>query len=195
MKKISVVSLAVLFFVVLTIAPGSVSATGITHTLKKADIQFSKGNTLKASELLRNALVKVYNSSKLTIAKSVLISGEPAGFGMFKRKKNNIYRAGETVIIYVEPVGYHFRKVGNSYRFGLTADFAIQSEDGTILGGKNNFGSWGYSTTGRPLFDFYMVLTYNFNGIEPGRYVVLTTLHDRYGSLSVVIKTPISVVK
>jgi len=113
---------------------------------------------------------------------------------MIQPRGNNKYRSNETIIVYVEPIGYHFAKGSNSYSFGVTADFSVTDVKGNILGGKKGFGSWKITTRSRPLFDFYMTLTYNFKGIKPGKYFIITTLNDKHGGGSATIKTPIEVV-
>jgi hypothetical protein len=174
--------------------PSGLMASGLTPLLNKAEKQFSSGNVVGAADALRQALVVVYNKSTLKIDKAVLVKARPVGFGMIKPKGTNKFKPTETIFLYVEPVGYHFAKKGNLYSFGIKADFSVTDDKGNILGGKKGFGSWGISTHGRPLFDFYMNLTYNFTGIKPGKYFILTTLIDKHGGGAVTIKTPIEIV-
>jgi len=169
-------------------------ASGITPMVNQAESQFVKGDTLGAAASLREAMMMVYNRSKLEIEMSELVMGKPAAMGSYQARKSNKYKANETIIIYVEPVGYHFVKKGDVYSFGITADFAVTDTKGTILGGKKGFGSWELSSANRPLFDFYMTLTYHFTGIKPGNYIVITTLTGKNGAGSTTIKTPIEII-
>jgi len=195
MRRIARLSGVVLLavFLVVSSAPG-LMASDITPLVNDAESQFAKGNVLGAASALRQALVEVYNRSSLKVDKAVLVKGKPAGFGIIQPRGNNKYQSNETIIVYVEPIGYHFAKGGNSYSFGVTADFSVTDVKGNILGGKKGFGSWEITTRSRPLFDFYMTLTYNFTGIKPGKYFILTTLNDKHGGGSTTIKTPIEVV-
>ena len=169
-------------------------ASGITPMVNQAESQFVKRDTLGAAASLREAMMMVYNQSNLKIERSILVTGKPAAMGHYQARKNNKYKANETIIIYVEPVGYHFVKKGDVYGFGITADFAVTDTKGTILGGKKGFGSWELSSANRPLFDFYMTLTYHFTGIKPGNYIVITTLTGKNGAGSTTIKTPIEII-
>ncbi len=184
----------VIFLVAALCAPVGVWASGLSPLLNKAESAFTKGDVINAADALRQALVAVYNKSTLKVDKAVLVKRRPAGFGMIQRKGDDKYKPNETIILYVEPVGYHFAKNGKTYNFGLTADFSVTDEKGNILGGKKGFGSWEMTTQNRPLFDFFLTLTYNFTGIKPGKYFVLTTLTDKHGGGSVTIKTPIEIV-
>ncbi len=193
MKRVLKIGGMILLVAVL-MTPTGLRASELTPLVNRADSEFSSGNVIGAADALRQALVVVYNRSKLKVDKAVLVKGKPAGFGMIQPRGSNKFRANETIILYVEPVGYHFAKRGNSYNFGLTADFAVTDAKGNILGGKKGFGNWEMNTKGRPLFDFYMSLTYNFTGIKPGKYFVLTTLIDKHGGGNVTIKTPFEIV-
>lgn len=192
MKKL-LWGLGMAILAVCVLAPGALFASEITPYVNEVENHYANRDVLKAAEALRNALVVVYNHSNLKVEQAELVSGKPRGFGMIQRRKNNVYRPDETIVIYVEPVGYHIVTQGNTYSFGVTADFSVTDEKGNILGGKKGFGKWGFTTQGRPLFDFYLTLTYNFTGIKPGKYFILTTLTDKYGGGSVTIKTPIEI--
>ncbi len=177
------------------LVPSGLLASGLTPILNQAEAQYKKGDVISAASALRQALVVVYNHSKLKINKAVLVGKKPAGFGMIQRRANNIFKPNETIIIYVEPVGYHFAKKGDLYSFGVTADFIVTDVKGNVLGGKKGFGSWEITTRERPLFDFFMTLTYNFSGIRPGKYFLITTLHDKHGTSTATIKMPFVIAK
>ncbi len=168
--------------------------SSLSALTKEAEKRLKKEDVIGAAKALRQAMVALYNQASLKVNKATLISAKPRAFGMFQPKGTNQYRPGETIIIYVEPVGYHFAKKGNSYNFGIIADFSVTDLDGNILGGKKGFGKWEITTKDRPLFDFYITLTYNFTGIKPGKYFILTTLTDKNGGGSLTIKTPIEIV-
>ncbi len=187
--------LGAVFFGVCMMHPVTARASAITPELNEAETQFNKGNVLGAASALRQALVTVYNHSVLKVEKAILVKSKPVGFGMIEPRNSNKFKANETIIIYVEPVGYHFARQGDVYKFGVTADFSVTDDKGNILGGKKRFGSWEITTRHRPLFDFFMTLTYNFTGIRPGKYFLLTTLNDRHGGGSTTIKMPFEIVK
>ncbi len=193
MRKIIGVCGLVLLVAILLL-PTGLRASEITPFVNKAESQFASGDVVGAADSLRQALVAVYNKSNLKINNAVLVKGKPAGFGMIQRRGSNKFKSNETIIIYVEPVGYHFAKKGGVYNFGIAADFSVTDNQGNILGGKKGFGSWEVTTQGRPLFDFYMTLTYNFTGLKPGKYFILTTLTDKHGGGSVTVKTPLEIV-
>ena len=39
------------------------------------------------------------------------VSSEPGGYGMYEDRKSNVFKPGETFLLYVEPVGYTYDTV------------------------------------------------------------------------------------
>ena len=39
------------------------------------------------------------------------VSSEPGGFGIYEDRKSNIFKPGETFLLYVEPLGYTYATV------------------------------------------------------------------------------------
>ena len=42
------------------------------------------------------------------------VSSEPGGYGMYEERKSNIFKPGETFLLYVEPVGYRYGTITDS---------------------------------------------------------------------------------
>ena len=71
------------------------------------------------------------------------VSSEPGGYGIYEDRKSNIFKSGETLLLYVEPVGYAYGTVtdddGNRlYTMNFTLDFFISDKNGNVLGGQEN---------------------------------------------------------
>ena len=71
------------------------------------------------------------------------VSSEPAGYGMYEDRKSNIFKPGETFLLYVEPVGYTYGTVTDSdgtrlYTMNFTLDFIISDKNGTVLTGQQD---------------------------------------------------------
>lgn len=66
------------------------------------------------------------------------VSSEPAGFGMYDKKRSNVFAPGETFLLYVEPVGYSYGNTTDErgrqlYTMSFTADINISRPDGSIV--------------------------------------------------------------
>jgi hypothetical protein len=71
------------------------------------------------------------------------VSSEPGGYGIYEDRKSNIFKSGETLLLYVEPVGYAYRTVtdddGNRlYTMNFTLDFFISDKNRNVLGGQED---------------------------------------------------------
>jgi hypothetical protein len=70
----------------------------------------------------------VEGNQTFSSAFDTFISSEPGAYGMYDARKSNIFKPGETSLLYVEPVGYTYGTVtdsdGNkSYTMNFTLDF------------------------------------------------------------------------
>ena len=71
------------------------------------------------------------------------VSSDPGGYGMYEDRKSNVFKPGETFLLYVEPVGYTYGTVTDSdgnrlYSMNFTLDFLISDKNGTVLTGQQD---------------------------------------------------------
>jgi hypothetical protein len=71
------------------------------------------------------------------------VSSEPGGYGIYEDRKSNVFKPGETFLLYVEPLGYTYGTVtdedGNTlYNMNFSLDFIISDKNGNVLGGQED---------------------------------------------------------
>ena len=71
------------------------------------------------------------------------VFADPGGYGMYEDRKSNVFKPGETFLLYVEPVGYTYGTVTDSdgnrlYSMNFTLDFLISDKNGTVLTGQQD---------------------------------------------------------
>jgi hypothetical protein len=71
------------------------------------------------------------------------VSSEPGGYGIYEDRKSNVFKPGETFLLYVEPLGYTYGTVtdedGNTlYTMNFALDFIISDKNGNVLGGQED---------------------------------------------------------
>lgn len=169
---------------------GSAGAGDLKGLLNQAGQLADQGQIFQAASTLRAALAEVWSLKPMGIKGASLVAQKAGAYGQYQPRPNNVYQKGEPILIYVEPAGYRFKKQGEMYTFGFSADFAVLSEDGKVLGGQKNFNRWQFSSR-EPLFEVYVNLTYNLTGAPPGTYLMQTTLHDANGGGDVSFKLPV----
>ncbi len=149
-----------------------------------------KNQPLPAIELLRKAIKEVWVRTPFHVDKAVLVQDQASGYGMYVTRPNNVYKSGEIVRLYLEPIGFTQKEKDDQYFIALAADFTMGRPDGTIITGKENFGKWELKSKSF-ISQFNMNLTYTITGVQPGDYVIKTVLRDLEGSKTTFVNTPV----
>lgn len=146
-----------------------------------ADVVASgKTPTLQDVEALENVLAGLWERMPLTQRHVVFVGTKADLYGGYMERASNVFARYESLVTYVEPVGYVWKSLGNgSYGFGITLDFKVKTPDGKILAGQDNFQSFDYKSHYRNR-ELFMNLIMTLSGIQPGNYVLGYTLHDKY---------------
>lgn len=124
------------------------------------------------------AVIEAWNATPLTVRKAVFVSEHPSGYGEYVERKNNIFKQGEKLVVYAEPIGYGWKDAGGGqYQLGFKVDFVVKGADGKVLGGQENFADMTQTSHMRNR-EFMVVLTLSLSDAPPGDYVVEYKLHD-----------------
>jgi len=132
----------------------------------------------KAYESLRSFIKIFWEKSPLLLNNVRFVKDDDNTFGIYEPKDGNSFSPGEPVYLYMEPVGYKFKKNPKGfYEFGFTGNFTLEDENGKILGGQKNFAnlnfkSWRFNT------EIALTFTYTFTGLDKGKYKVVTNVKD-----------------
>lgn len=170
--------------------PSVSEAQGVSALFKDAVEFVNKGQPLEAIRTTRLAMLDIWSNTPLSVAQSVLVKEKATGYGMYAQRPDNVYKAGDPILLYVEPVGYTIKREGDVYAFGMSADFEVTSEDGKILGGQRGFGRWSFKSR-RPNFELFINLTYTLTGVKPGEYTIETKLKDAQGPDIATVRTKV----
>jgi hypothetical protein len=139
------------------------------------------------------ALVEAWEKTPLTVRRALFVADHPHGFGLYKERASNVFKPGEALVTYAEPVGFGAKDAGNGLlEFGFAVDFLIKSPDGQILTGQQDFARLTQQSHVRNL-EFMLVLTLNVTGAPPGDYVVEYKLRDVSGDKSTSFEQPFKI--
>jgi hypothetical protein len=140
----------------------------------------------------KDLYLSVWNQTELNATFSTFV--EPfsaAGYGVYE-ERNNIFAPGETIVLYVEPVGFAHEQIiderGNSnnnttlYLMNMTADYEIAAANGTELELQliEDVQDLRNITSHRPNTEMFLTLTLTPE-IQPlpiGTYVITYYLTD-----------------
>jgi hypothetical protein len=141
----------------------------------------------------KDLYLSVWNQTELNATFSTFV--EPfsaAGYGVYE-ERNNIFAPGETMVLYVEPVGFGHEQVidegGDSngtnnnttmlYLMNMTADYEIAAANGTELQLIEDVQA-GNITSHRPNTEMFLTLTITPD-VQPlpiGSYVITYSVND-----------------
>ena len=129
-SKFAVIALSIVLLAGISLVP----ALQITANEQVQQQHFAFGQT--AEEL-------VAGEQTFGSAFDTFVSSEPGGYGIYEERKSNVFKPGETFLLYVEPLGYTYGTVtdedGNTlYTMNFTLDFIISDKNGNILGGQED---------------------------------------------------------
>ncbi len=152
-------------------------AVDISALAKRAVDAAAAGQPVDAVSLLDDAAIAIWEKMPLTIRRSVIVAEEPQGFGVFNPRDSAVFEAGKPILIYAELAGYGWRQSGDIFRTDLVLDFELRNKDGSELASQRSFNKIGTASRNRNR-EFFIYVTYNFSGIEPGDYLVRTIVRD-----------------
>lgn len=119
---------------------------------------------------------------------------EPAaGFGLYNPRPNATYKPGEAIVIYAEPVGFGYGTGGEGlFTVGFAVDLQVLDEAGQELANVQNVTELNLTSRYKNR-EFQANLTYNLDGIAPGKYRLVTTLRDKNSAKSGSFETAIEI--
>ncbi|WP_026381330.1 hypothetical protein [Afifella pfennigii] len=169
-------------------APPLHAAEGKLETAgKKAEAALAAGETVRALQALEGAVDTVWQEGPLAFRKALAVKSA-VGFGDYQPQNEAVYRPGEAMQVYVEPVGFAYARQEGKHRVRMHADLAISNPTGqVIVEGEDMFVV--DTALAMPRREFNLVLSYKMPELSPGTYTAEFTLRDdnsgKSGSFSV----------
>jgi hypothetical protein len=147
---------------------------------------------MEAYEAIRSATLKVWNGGPLFFRKALFVAQSPTGFGLYQPRPANVFKPGEQLIIYAEPVGFKWEPKDGLNHALLVADLILRTEDGKVVAGQKNFGSFKFDSHEQNT-EVMAVLTIDFTGAPPGKYVVDCTFTDKMSGKTASLELPFEI--
>jgi hypothetical protein len=182
----------------------NITATNNTNTTSAAATASVAITSNMTIEDARELYLSVWNQTKFNATFSTFV--EPfsaAGYGVYE-ERSNIFAPGETIVLYVEPVGFAHEQVTDKesgsnnntmlYLMNMTADYEISAANGTELQLIEDV-QVGNITSHRPNTEMFLTLTLT-PGVQPlpvGSYVITYSVTDEISDESFVLEKEITV--
>ncbi len=152
------------------------------------------GKPLQAWSAMQDAVDAVWSRMPLTIGKALFVIGDPQGYGMYNPRENNVFKAGDPMVIYMEPIGFGHRLVNGIHQIALDVDLVLTDRKGKELLSREGFGKFELNSR-RKNREFFLKITLNLKGAPPGDYVLVLPVRDRVRNAKATVSLPFSIMK
>ena len=138
----------------------------------------SEAAAVQEIDRLDQAVTDAWVKAPLTERRAIFVESPVETYGAWRERPDNVFKPGEDLLTYVEPVGYVWRDAGEGwFGFGFVMDFKVKTPDGRILGGQDAYKRFEFKTRYRNR-EVFINLKMSLSGIPAGDYVLVYTLHD-----------------
>jgi hypothetical protein len=107
-----------------------------------------------------------------------VVPGSVNGYGIYQSHNSSIFKPGEKIVLYMEPIGYSYKLIGSLFLMNFTGDVLISDKAGHVLTGFQNLP---LSTLISHYKNKELTLTVSLTQTKPfppGEYVLKYTIHD-----------------
>lgn len=174
------------------------TSTAYAGPLADAAIQAEKlaasGDAAKARDLMREAVGNFSQTLPFAVGKVVFVSKPPTGYAMYEPRDGSVFKAGEALISYIEPVGLTWKDgaVKGKIESRFTVDFDILNPKGDILATQKAFGDFTFTGYHRNQ-EIYASLTMRVSGAPAGDYVLRFHFNDVNGGKRASVDQPFKI--
>ena len=123
--------------------------------------------------------------------RAALFADNVTAFGKYEPRASSTFHAGDTMQIYLEPVGYGFAADGAGYRVSFSAGIEIRKGD-LILGKTDDLGTFGWQGRTKS-HEVHAAVSVGLPSLGPGDYQLLVTLSDTTSGKSATTTLPFTV--
>ena len=171
---------------------GSALAGPVADNAAEAEQQAAAGNGAAAIGAFDAAVDAFWQAEPLTF-RVARFADQISGFGMYTPRADGPFRAGDTVNIYLEPVGYGFAADGDGYRVSYGTGVEIRTPGGLILGKTDDFGKATWQGRAKS-HEVHAAVSVTLPGeLKPGDYELLLTLTDDASGKSATATFPFAI--
>ena len=170
------------------------AAGPLIDTATHIEAKLAANDTAGAIETARTLLTQVWDTApSLSFTESTLVAQNATGYGVYNPRANNQFKMGEPILIYCEPVGFAYGTPGAGlYSVNFFVDLQVLDAMGNQLADAP--AATEYNMTSRHQNkEVQANITYSLDGLQPGRYTLVTSLRDKNSDKSGSFQTTIEI--
>jgi hypothetical protein len=166
------------FVAAVCLLSAAASAQSVSDEARKAEALAGQAKYAEAMAALDSAAAILWQKSPLVCRRILWVADRAAGFGEYNPRETDVFKSGEGMLAYAEPIGFGWRQSGEIWHTDMVADFIIRDKSGKELFRQNDFGKFDIASRARNR-EFMLNLTYSVSGAPAGDYVAVTHLRDK----------------
>lgn len=171
---------------------GPCLAQSVQELAKSAANDAKRGKDLEAYNTIRKAALRIWERGPLLFREALFVKSAPTGYGIYDPRANNVFKPGEKLFIYVEPVGFAWKKKGGLNHAELVSDLVLKDSDGEVLGEQAAFGTFTFDSRDTNM-EVMTALTIDFTEAPAGKYVAELKFTDKLGEKSASFELPFEI--
>lgn len=124
------------------------------------------------------AAAYVWEEMPFGLSKALLLSKPCKVYGAFEPRGSNILRDNDPLLVYLEPIGFKYRKLQDGFfEFGVAVDVLVLDEEGKIVLLKDGFRTETVRSRYR-IREYFLNLNLPLFGLMPGQYHIALKVRD-----------------
>ena len=138
----------------------------------------ASAQTVEALETAEAATQAAWEQLPLTERTVTFVKASSTGYGMYDARETSVFKPGEPIISYVEPIGFGWKPIeGDKVEIGFTIDLLLKAEDGTVISDQKGFMQVKQESHERNQ-EYSIDMTLTLDSAPAGKYSVTYTIHD-----------------
>lgn len=161
----------------------------IKENFNRAVALAEQGEAEASLKAMRQAASELWLTLPLTIANGTFVNAKASGYGAFSKRDSSTFKAGDTLLVYAEPIGYGWDRVNNTEVIKISVDAVLLNDQGTVIWDREEFGDFNFATVHRNMA-FFLNLSLDVTGLGPGNYALEYTVNDKVRQNSTKLRLP-----
>ena len=155
----------------------AVEAGDVADRAAEAEALLAGGNAASALAAFDKAAAAFWIASPLQF-RQALFAESVAGFGNYQPRADASFKAGDTLLLYFEPIGYGFLPAAGGFKVSIAVDVEIRTPGGLVLGKAEDFAKLEWSARSRTL-EIHATVSFPLPSLKPVEYELVLKLRDQ----------------
>jgi hypothetical protein len=149
----------------------------------EAEALLAAGDTVEAIAAFDEATAAFWAAMPLHLRKAIFVDSVTA-YGKYEPHAGVVFRSGDLVTVYLEPVGYDLVDAAGWYRAAFSTALQIRTADGVILADSEDFAKLVWAGQA-PSHEVPLTISVAMPQLKPGDYeLVLRLTEDATGDIT-----------